>query len=876
MTRRFAILAVTAVLVAVSSIPASAYYPFVYYLSSGNAPAKFDLTALPDKTVWFFVSETGPASYGAYDNFASVLGQLRQAVQVWNGVSSSDLRVAFGGFENAGTLQNTPAADVVFEDLPPGVLGYGGPTITGAPVTPASGIITDVRRARAATTGTSAAANIAPWVPITRSAIYLNRNLTVAPGPSYNESFFTTVVHEMGHALGLQHTFTSSAMSTATTRATSVTNPLGMDDIAGISVLYPNASFAQTGSITGRITSAGSGLHLESVVAISTGGNSVSALTNPDGTYEIDGLPQGQYFVYAHALPPDADIKGPWYSDGTVAPASGATTSLFYPGTTDPHQATPIDIKAGATVPGIDIALTGLPALPMYDVAVYGYYANNTIAIKPAYLNVGNGGNTVAASGVGLGSNGQAPGLNAAFMGTSAVVKTGGVRPYQGNGNTYIALDVVYFPFGAAGPQHLVLTTPGFMHVVPSAVRLTQQDPPTIQSVSANADGSLTMTGTNWSAGSAIYFDGLPGTIQSLTPSSAKVPMGTAIVTPPPGASGQTVVLTVYTPDGQNSQFEQAANPATYTYPNASRPSIVSISPASLPAGAEAMVDIRGSGFTFVDGQTFVGFGTSDIVVRRVFVLDAKHLQVNVHVTPGAALTSPDVSVFNGFRLASATAAFHITSPVTGLPDPYPALPNALPGLNGSYAGAIVALYGENLAVPNAVPVVTINGEAAFLLYSSPTQINLQIPSDIPSGPALLNVYNGALNAYTLVVNIDTQPATIAGISDNTGNAVGTSNPAVQGGLLTVSLSGFAPDNLTIDPSRVQVGVAGATHQVLTVTQSTPGIYQVGFLLAPDETPGQNQSLIVYLDGRSSYPVAIPLTTPDGSFTVAVVSTTGN
>ena len=44
---------------ALSAVPASAYYHFVYYLSSGNAPAKFDLTALPDKTVWFFVSETG-------------------------------------------------------------------------------------------------------------------------------------------------------------------------------------------------------------------------------------------------------------------------------------------------------------------------------------------------------------------------------------------------------------------------------------------------------------------------------------------------------------------------------------------------------------------------------------------------------------------------------------------------------------------------------------------------------------------------------------------------------------------------------------------------------------------------------------------------
>src|SRR3984957_7879626 len=110
----------------------------------------------------------------------------------------------------------------------------------------------------------------------------------------------------MGHALVLQHTFTSATMSTATTSATSLATPLDTDDIAGISVLYPNASFAQTGSISGQIASGGSGLHLESVVAIRAGSGAISALTNPDGTYEIDGVPPGEYLVYAHALPPDA------------------------------------------------------------------------------------------------------------------------------------------------------------------------------------------------------------------------------------------------------------------------------------------------------------------------------------------------------------------------------------------------------------------------------------------------------------------------------------------------------------------------------------------------------------------------------------------
>ena len=110
---------------------APAYYHFITYLKSGNAPQKFDLTALPNKTVAFFVSESGPLTYAPPDTFNSVLSQIEQATAVWNGVPSSDLRIVFGGLENTATPQNTPGGDVTFEDLPPGVEGFGGPTLPG-------------------------------------------------------------------------------------------------------------------------------------------------------------------------------------------------------------------------------------------------------------------------------------------------------------------------------------------------------------------------------------------------------------------------------------------------------------------------------------------------------------------------------------------------------------------------------------------------------------------------------------------------------------------------------------------------------------------------------------------------------------------------
>jgi hypothetical protein len=109
--------------------PAEAYYQYVHYLRSPfNTPVyeKFDLNALPNKTVTFLVADRGPANYGSNDDFTSVLSQVKQAAIAWNGVDSSDLRVVFGELEAPGQAENGPGGDAEFIDLPPGLLGMGG------------------------------------------------------------------------------------------------------------------------------------------------------------------------------------------------------------------------------------------------------------------------------------------------------------------------------------------------------------------------------------------------------------------------------------------------------------------------------------------------------------------------------------------------------------------------------------------------------------------------------------------------------------------------------------------------------------------------------------------------------------------------------
>lgn len=828
------------VALALIALPAPAYYQFIHYVNGVSVPEKFDLTALPDKTVTILVSENGPQTYSPYDNFNSVLTQIRQATLVWNGIASSDLRVSFGGLENSGTPQNTPGGDVVFDDLPPGVEGFGGPTTTTAPVTAADG---------------------SAFFPIVRSTVHLNLNMTIVPGPSYNETFFMTTVHELGHALGLQHTFTSATMSQSTTRATTPAHPVGADDVAGISVLYPNANFAQFGSISGQITAGGNAVHLASVVAIRSGGDAVSAVTNPDGTFRIDGVPPGQYYVYVHTMPPDADINGPWNADGSAAAISGPVNTLFYPGTTDFTQATTVPVQKGIVTSGINIVTSARPDVPDYDGQVYGYFNNQTTGVTPADINMNGNASTVdVAASIVTAANGQAPGLSAQVIGGSIAINQ--VYPYTANGYTYYGMQIAFVLGGQPGPQHIVFNTPGYTYVLPAAINLTRSGPPTVTTVNNTSDGSgaVTITGTNLASDTLLYFDGLPSSIRSIDPNA-----GTAVVVPPPGINNQQAVLTAYNSDGQNSQLVQSSSPVTYSWGTSATPVITSIAPSSLPAGAEASIDITGSGFTFTPGLTSVGFGSSDVLVQSVFVLSPNHLQVNVRVSPNAALVSSDVSVIAGFQLATAPAGFRIAPRLPGLPTPIPALTNALPGLTGAYPGATVSLYGVNLAAVPTLPVVTVGGQPVSVLYASSSQLNLQLPSSLTPGPAILTLNTGSVAAFPITVNIDTLPAGINAVQNQNGVYIDATHAARQGDQLIVTLSNFAPQGANIDPGRVQVSVGGVSHSVFRIIQAG-AVYQVSFLLSSNDPVGQSEQLIVYLDGRSSYPASIPVAYLNGSF----------
>jgi uncharacterized protein (TIGR03437 family) len=826
---------------AVISTPAGAYYHYVHYLQTPyNVPVfeKFDLTQLPNKTVTFLVTDPGPAKLGANDDFASVLSQIKQATAVWNAVPTSDLRVAFGGEQAAISSSklaalasdqapgvagagNTPAGDVVFVDLPPGLLGMGGVTAASKPVTNSTGA----------------------FFPVVRSTVLLSNDTSQAPGPSYMESFFTTAVHEMGHALGLQHSFVGSAMSYSVIRNTNHARPIDQDDIAGLSVLYGNAAFAaSTGSISGQVTSNGQPVSMASVVAITPAGGAISTLTRPDGSYRLDGLPPNGYFLYVHPLPPDADIRGPYDPTGAAIPWSGPFETLFYPGTRSPDQFTTVPVTANSPVTGINFSVGPRSAVPMYDITTYSFSAG--IATAPAFVNTANSKVTIAAQAF----SGNTP------VPQSITVLGGFANPQFLSYNSGIDL-AIYLqlpPIPGTGRRHILFNFGNDMYVLPGGLTLVSNSPPVITSITPNADGTVTVGGSNFTAASSVYFDGLPGINQVLSHDSSSI-----TVTPPVGYSGQNASVIVYNlDDGQNSTLYQTQAPPTYAYPVTGTPQIA-IAQSVMPAGVSSIIDIVGqSNLQFADGQTTLGFGTSDISVRHVWVLSPNHIVANAVIAPGANVSSVPISIVSGFQRLFEPASFQIQGVNSSLPQISLPLVNNDPNQAILYPGAVVNILGSNLGTSLGSVQLAIRGQSVPVASVSPNQVTFVVPAQLQLGLTVLTLNNGSATSPAIVVEIVAPPPVITAVTNMAGNPVDANHAANNGDVIFATVSGVDL-GVVKNPGRIQVSAGGMSMAVLQVVaaannQSVVVAFQVG-----QSFGGASVPVVVAVDGVRSSPVAI-------------------
>ena len=845
-------------LIAILAATATASYHFVRYSNRFGYQQpiyeKFDLNALINRTVPFFIVSDGRERLAPGDNSNALMSQILLAARTWSDAPTSDLRLAFGGYAaTASAPQGAPGIDIMFsDDVPPGIISYAGPTVKAE---------TDLN------------ANT-PFTPILRSLVVFRKDLTSVDGvayPSYSEAFFLNAVHEIGHSLGLQHTFTSSAMSTQLTRATTRSKPLAADDIAAISILYPSRNFSSLfGTVTGRVTQNGNGVNLASVVVLSLNGTAVSTLTNPDGTYRILGVPAGPYQVYVHPIPPPVrgqstpgDILLPRDPDNNPIPVNNRFDLQFFPGTRDPQAAQTFNVTAGQTLADINFTVNTRSSAPtLYAPTTYSYFTNPATNsgnyVRPAFITpqVVNPG--FIASGFGFVTSDSKPvaGLRSTILGGSPAIN--GVRGFN---NQFIVFDLFLSGFLSEGERHMVLDNGTESYVLPSAIQVATRRAPEVINVNwiaPAADGTrlavVTATGVN--TRTRVLVDGEEASVRNFDEAA-----GTLTIAAPNAATGHVARIVLLNADGQSSLFLRPDAPTQlpFTEPDASG---FTISPANITQGSESVIEINSPGARFQPGRVSVGFGSSDIQTRAIGVVSSTRILVAVVANAAAPAGNYNVTVQTGLNHLQSRNALNIQPAAAAFlkaalqPDSRwtteSGSSNVMPGSN-----AVVLVSG--LSSANAKVGATLNDTPVSVLGAGNGRVLLQVPSTLNPGWALLKLSVEGETVNSILVPLAGANPGIQKIEGADQFLIDANRPVFSGD--NFALTFIDPTQGTdsaLRANEVAIQIGEIPVYTLRVDRIGTGLFQTTINMPRGLADG-TYPLTITVNGRTSSPVPLPL-----------------
>jgi len=125
------------------------------------------------------------------------------------------------------------------------------------------------------------------------------------------------VEHEMGHVLGLDHSAVLSSVMYPYI-GTGTTVALDSDDRVAISTVYAKTKPAAGATLEGRVYGDDGGIYAAQVVAVNDEGEPVATgLSDKNGNFSLQGVPNGTYRIYAEPLDGPFSVQnlaGSWQS----------------------------------------------------------------------------------------------------------------------------------------------------------------------------------------------------------------------------------------------------------------------------------------------------------------------------------------------------------------------------------------------------------------------------------------------------------------------------------------------------------------------------------------------------------------------------------
>jgi len=218
-----------------------------------------------------------------------------------------------------------------------------------------------------------------------------------------------------------------------------------------------------------------------------------------------------------------------------------------------------------------------------------------------------------------------------------------------------------------------------------------------------------------------------------------------------------------------------------------------------------------------------------------------------VVLSRGGAPTTPEVWVMEPLAPAQAVNSGSLAAGT-------PVAPGSLASIFGSFTGSATMAGSAPLPQKLGQTEVFIGGTAAPLLYVSPTQINLQIPSATGLGQFLAEVKVGGQTVARAPVTVVSRAPGVLGVFNADGRANSASNAARRGDSLQIYATGQG-----LGPG--VAGVAdGAAAGMMNLTRSIPQV-----TLGGQKVTVTRSGLLAGAVGVWQVTVAIPMDAPTGS-----------